>query len=61
MLDMLKVADSSAESSKCVVTQIGQEPEAPARNRKNQTARFGKPDGPILSIPTAVRGAASTR
>jgi hypothetical protein len=61
MLDMLKVADSSAESPKCVVTRIGQEPEAPARNRKNQTVRFDKPDGLILSIPTAVSGAANTR
>jgi hypothetical protein len=40
---------------------IGQEPEAPARNRKNQTLRFGKLDYPILSIPIAVRGVASSR
>jgi hypothetical protein len=37
-----------------VATQIEQEPEAPAQNRKNWSVRFGKPDGPILSIPTTV-------
>jgi hypothetical protein len=28
---------------------------------KNWTIRFGKPDGLVLSIPTAVRGAAGTQ
>jgi hypothetical protein len=28
MIDVLEVVDSSAESPKCVATQIGQEPEA---------------------------------
>jgi hypothetical protein len=60
MLEMLEIVDTPVESSKCVATQIGQEPEALAQNRKNQTIRFGKPDDPILSIPTAVRGAAET-
>jgi hypothetical protein len=61
MLDMLESADSLAESSKCVATGIGQEPEAPAQNYTNWTLRFGKPDYPILSIPAVVRGTASTR
>jgi hypothetical protein len=49
----------------CVVPDVssrtGQELEAPAQNRKNRIIRFGKPDGPILLIPTAARGASGTR
>jgi hypothetical protein len=44
-----------------VATRIGQESEAPARNKKNQTVRFGKQDGLVLSTLTAVRGTADTR
>jgi hypothetical protein len=61
MLDVFEVVDSPAESSKYVVTRIGQEPEAPDQNCRNRTVRFGKPDGPILSILMAVGGAVSTR
>jgi hypothetical protein len=51
---VIEVVDSPAESLKYVTTQIGQEPEAPAQNRKNRTLRFGKPDYPLLSILTIV-------
>jgi hypothetical protein len=61
MFDELEVVDSLAESPKCVATQMRQEPEAPGRNYRNWTVRFGKLDSPVLSIPTAVRGAAGTR
>jgi hypothetical protein len=61
MLNVLELVNSPAEPSKCVVTRIKQEPEAPAQNRKNQTVRFGKPDGLVLSIPMAGRGATDTR
>jgi hypothetical protein len=44
-----------------VATQNEQETEAPAQNRENWTHQFGKSDYPILSIPTAVRGAAGIR
>jgi hypothetical protein len=40
---------------KYVATQIRQEPEALVRYGKNQTVRFGKSDGLILLISTAVR------
>jgi hypothetical protein len=42
-------------------TEIRHEPEAPVQNRKNWTVRFGKPDGPVLSIPIAVSGTTGTR
>jgi hypothetical protein len=44
-----------------VATRIGQKPETPAQNKKNWTIRFSKPDGPILSILMAVRGAVGTQ
>jgi hypothetical protein len=44
-----------------VATRIGQEPEASGRNCRNWIVRFGKSDGPILLIPTTVRGAADTQ
>jgi hypothetical protein len=56
MLDMLEVTDSPAESPKCIRTQNEKESEAPTRNRANRTIRFGKPNGLILSTPTAVKG-----
>jgi hypothetical protein len=59
--DVLEVVDFSAESPKCVATWIRHEPEAPAQNRENWTVRFGKPDTPVLSILTVVRGATGTR
>jgi hypothetical protein len=37
------------------------ESEAPAQSYRNWIVRFGKPDGPVLSIPTTVRGTAGTR
>jgi hypothetical protein len=40
MLDVREVVDSPAESSKCVATQIRQEPEAHVQNRRNGTMRF---------------------
>jgi hypothetical protein len=43
-----------------VATRIGQESKASAQNSRNQTVWFGKPDGLVLSIPTAVRGAVDT-
>jgi hypothetical protein len=61
MLDVLAVVDFPTESPKCVATRIGQEPEAPAQNRKNWTVWFGKPDGPVLSGPTIVRAAVGLR
>jgi hypothetical protein len=61
MLDMFEVVDSPAESPKCVAIRIRQVPEALVQNRKNRTVWFGKPDGPVLSIPMAVRGTAGTR
>jgi hypothetical protein len=61
MLDVLEVVDSLTESPNCVITRIRQAPEAPDQNCRNRTIRFGKPDGPVLSILTAVRGAAGTR
>jgi hypothetical protein len=52
---------SPTDSSKYIVTRIGQEPEAPAQNRKNWTIQFGKLDGPVLSILTTVSGTVGTR
>jgi hypothetical protein len=60
MLDVLEVVDFLAESSKCVATWNDQEPKAYAQNYENRIVRFGKSDGPVLSIPTAVRGATDT-
>jgi hypothetical protein len=56
MLDMCKVVDSPVESPKCVDTRIKQVLKTPAQNRKNRILRFGKLEGPVLSILTAVRG-----
>jgi hypothetical protein len=42
-------------------TRNEQEPKAPARNCKNWTVGFGKPNGPVLSGPTAVRGPVGLR
>jgi hypothetical protein len=56
MLVVLEVVDFPAESPKCVRTQNEQEPEAPARNCRNQTVQFDKQDGPVLSRLMAVRG-----
>jgi hypothetical protein len=61
MLYVLEVVDSSVGSPKCVCTQNDQIPEAPARNYRNWTVRFGKPNGPVLSRSTTVRGAAGLR
>jgi hypothetical protein len=61
MLHVLEVVDSPVELPKCVRTQNEQEPKALARKNKNQIVGFGKPDGPILSILTAVRGTAGTQ
>jgi hypothetical protein len=61
MLDVLKVVDSPAESPKCVATQNKQILDAPARNSRNWSVRLQKPDGLVLSGPTAVRGAAGLR
>jgi hypothetical protein len=36
------------------------ESKALAQSCENWTVRFGKLDGPVLSIPMSVRGAAST-
>jgi hypothetical protein len=44
-----------------VRTQNEQRPEVPARSYRNQTIRFEKPDSPVLSEPTAVRGTAVLR
>jgi hypothetical protein len=41
MFEGREVVDSLAESPICVGTQIEQELEAPARNRRNQTIKFG--------------------
>jgi hypothetical protein len=60
ILDVLEVVDSPAESPKCVATRIGQEPEAPNQKCRNQTARFGKSNDPVLSI-LAVRGTTATQ
>jgi hypothetical protein len=60
IFDVLEVVDSPAESPKCVATRIEQEPEAPNQNCRNRTARFGKSDGPVLSI-LAVRGTTATQ
>jgi hypothetical protein len=38
-----------------------QKPEAPAQSCENRILRFGKPNGLVLSGPTAVRGAAELR
>jgi hypothetical protein len=61
MVDVFEVVDSPGESPKCVATQIRQELEAPGRNYRNWIVQFGKHDGPILSIPTTVRGTTGTR
>jgi hypothetical protein len=42
-------------------TRNEQEPEAPARNWRNWTVRFGKPNGPVLSGPTTVKGPTGLR
>jgi hypothetical protein len=55
------VAKCKAPMHASIATRIGQEPGAPAQNRKNQTVRFDKLDGPVLSISTTVRGAVGTR
>jgi hypothetical protein len=54
MLDVLEVVDSPAESQKmcCHMNRTGAE--SPCSKQEN-------PDGPVLSIPTVVRGAAGTR
>jgi hypothetical protein len=56
MLGVLEVVNSSTESLKCVCTRNEQESEALAQNRTNRIQRFGKPEGPVLSVPTVVRG-----
>jgi hypothetical protein len=61
MFDVLEVVYPSAESPKCVRTRNKQRPEAPARSCKNWTIRLGKPEGPVLSGPTAIRGIAGLR
>jgi hypothetical protein len=61
MLHVLEVVDSPAELPKCVRTQNEQELKALAQKKKNQIVWFGKPDGPVLSILTAVRGTAGTQ
>jgi hypothetical protein len=59
--DVFRIIDFQAESPKYVVTQIEQEPKAHAQNCRNQTLRFGKPDGPISSILMTVKGTIGTR
>jgi hypothetical protein len=61
MPDMLKVADSPAESPKCVRIQNEQELEAPTQTWVNRIVWFGKPDSPVLSGPTTVRGVVGLR
>jgi hypothetical protein len=58
MLDVCELVDSLAESPKYVATRIEHEPEAPARSYRNWILQFGKPEGPVLLRPTAVRGTA---
>jgi hypothetical protein len=48
-------------STNRIDTRIRQELEAPVQNSRNWIVRFSKLDGPILSIPTTVRGASNTR
>jgi hypothetical protein len=45
----------------CVATQIEQELKARARSNRKRTARFGKPDGLVLSGPTTVWGTIGRR
>jgi hypothetical protein len=56
MLDVRKVVDFLVESPKCVCTRNEQELEALAQNRANQILWFGKPEGPVSSVPVTVRG-----
>jgi hypothetical protein len=58
---VLEVVDSPVELQKCAATRNEQRPEAPAQNSRNWTVRFQEPDGPVLSRPTTVRGAAGLR
>jgi hypothetical protein len=58
---LMAIWDKGKLSRHAVRTWNQQEPEALAWNYRNKTVPFGKLDGPVLSGPTAVRGAAELR
>jgi hypothetical protein len=61
MLDVLEVVDSPVESQKCVATQNEQELKALAQNYRKWKVQFQKPDTPVLSRSTTVRGVVGLR
>jgi hypothetical protein len=61
MVGLAVPCGANGEKWVTIATQNEHELKAPAQNNRNRTIWFGKPNYPVLSRPTAVRGTIGLR